>query len=82
MHAQTIQPASCAATTHEAIAAAEKALANHNSDAALQCLVEALKQLEIEQPVAKRGEDRHSMLHAPELPGSAGLSDRPVTVKP
>ena len=74
----------CGSTTKSAIAAAEKLLITNEPESqkqALLCIVTALKKLEAAQPIAKRGDDQHEMLHAPELPGGPGLSGRSAKAK-
>ena len=67
---------SCGATAEEAVAVAEKALGQKRDPdsqaAALTCVIEAVKRLAAEQPVALRGDNRHPMLHAPMQPGGPG----------
>lgn len=66
---------SCGATTAEVLDGAQRALKSNDpaSDhAALVCVVDALKQLTAQQAIVTRGNDGHSMLHAPALSGGAG----------
>lgn len=70
----------CGSTAHEAVAAAEKALAEKpdpkKQTAALNCLVQAVKRLDAAQIVVKRGADDHAVMHPPQLPGGPGKPEK------
>ncbi len=65
-----VEPKHCGVTAHEAIAAAEKALAGKDGTAALICLVQAVKRLEAGQAVKDRQGD--AVLHLPVHGGARG----------
>ena len=64
----------CGVSAHEAVSAAEKALASKATGAqaaALACLVQAVKLLEASQPLAMRGAG-YELLHVPKHTGGPG----------
>jgi hypothetical protein len=62
---------SCGSTTHEAIAAAEKAFTAKDPGSqanALGCVIRALKQLDADQAIVRIGEDNHPVFRGPQAP--------------
>ena len=62
----TTETRACGTDAHEAIAAAERALASNDDERrALVCVVEVLKLLEAAEPITLRGHENHPVLRAP-----------------
>ncbi|MBJ7532952.1 hypothetical protein JDN40_02330 [Rhodomicrobium vannielii ATCC 17100] len=62
---------SCGDDAREAIAIAEKALAAKDptmQGLALSCAIKALKLIEATQPIVRRGDGDHQLLHVPTMP--------------